>query len=257
MADPILSGYKWPDPNLTVGWFPEGELFFGSPSNLMYLYDSKYGRDLWQSQFFHALQCWQDCSGLSFTWTDRLPVAIEFGASASITGLGHAMMPTGGLVGLNGNGVLNINGHQPDLFSVVLHELGAALGLSEGQPEMSVMNGPGPYTGLFPIDIAGAREMYGPPPSPDDRPRLWTGPTPPPSPTVVPIATSYLGNMLEWAPVPGADGYQVDWSADGSIWHRIARTEKTYFSLQGFNRPWFRVRAYNAVGMGPARNIKV
>jgi hypothetical protein len=176
-----LSGYKWESPNVSVSFMPDGTLIGGVPSNLFALYDAKYERPVWQGEILRALQTWQDHSGLAFTllqeqldpetgtgYPNNVTPAlaqgdprfgdIRFGADPTMTLLGKAFFPTdtsavGGNVTLNGASALNI-GSSPDLYSVVLHELGGAIGLLEAFPDgipcpgPSVMLGPGPY-GLY------------------------------------------------------------------------------------------------------------
>ncbi len=254
---PIYPGYVWPSPNLTYSFLHDGDMCFGAPSKLYAMYDAVYPTAVWQAEFVRALNEWAKYSLLTFSlveWTGvTITSGIRFGASAGVNGLGHAMYPTSGLVGVAGAGVLEIdNPDVPNLFSVVLHELGAALGLGEGSPNPSVMNGPGPYTGLFADDVVGIQHLYGVNPN---APPIPTPPTPPPPPTVPP-APATISIVLQWTAVLGAAGYQVDWSADGHIWHFIARRQQTWMSVKGLSYKWYRVRSYNTAGMGPAIVIK-
>jgi hypothetical protein len=158
---------------------------------------------------------------------------IRIDASTGQTGLGskwrgeeHGAFPArtptstvGGTLTLNGSGPAFINQHggwgfpagtifdgNPDLFSLVLHELGAVLGLSEGAPYLSVMNGPGPFDDLYPGDIAAIQRLYGAGPPPP----------PPPDPLAKPVITApsfvpsgALAVTISWLPVVGADHYEA------------------------------------------------
>ena len=185
----VLSGYSWANTNISASFMPDGTSDMGYQSDLFALYNASYPTATWQLQFAKALQTWADASSLDFHFvTEQIDPTtgvgyasgtsglvqgdprfgdIRLAASTGIWGLGHAVFPGGSTIGgditLNGAGAANI-GSSPDLYSILLHEAGAALGLGEGSAATSVMNGPGPYTGLYADDIAGIRALYGAPP---------------------------------------------------------------------------------------------
>jgi fibronectin type 3 domain-containing protein len=185
----VVSGYAWVNTNISASFMPDGTSDMGYQSDLFALYNASYPTATWQLQFAKALQTWADASSLNFHFvTEQIDPTtgvgyasgtpglvqgdprfgdIRLGASTGIWGLGHAVFPGGSTIGgditLNGAGAAYI-GSSPDLYSILLHEAGAALGLGEGSAATSVMNGPGPYTGLYADDIAGIQALYGAPP---------------------------------------------------------------------------------------------
>jgi hypothetical protein len=192
----VLSGYSWANTNISASFMPDGTWDTGYQSNLFALYNASYPTAIWQLQFARALQTWANASSLNFHFvTDSgLPSGttglaqgdsrfgdIRFGATPGQLALGHAWFPgnstSGGDVTLNGT-TADYIGSSPDLYSLVLHELGIALGLGENSPAPSVLNGPGPYyAGLFPDDIAGIQALYGTRPA-DTASHSLASPTP-------------------------------------------------------------------------------
>jgi len=158
----VLSGYAWPHLSLTASFVPDGTWMDGYQSRLFEIYDAAYPRDAWQSQFVRAFKAWDDASGVTIALASDGD--IRFGATDGINQLGWTYYPgpgSGGDVALSA-GALYI-GSNPDLYSVLLHEVGHALGLRHSLNPAAVMY---PYhgilSGLTADDVAGVQAMYGP-----------------------------------------------------------------------------------------------
>lgn len=191
----VLSGYQWADPNVSYSFMPDGtDLVSGQQSQLFANLDARFATTVWQAEFRRALDSWAEVSGLTFheVSDDGSPQGtsglaqgdprfgdIRFAMEDMGSLLGHALYPAGttasGDVSLGSTWGWNI-GNFPDLYSVVLHETGHALGLEHSDVTESVMvPTAGVYTGLYQDDIDGIQAMYGlppgeppPPPPPDD-----------------------------------------------------------------------------------------
>jgi len=195
MATPIPGGgIFWPNHNITWSLVPDGAWFMGARTNLFALYDAAHPREAWVSEMQRAFDTWQASCGLTFEylgieepnpatgfgWDQGVPGEVQgdprFGdiriaASPGCWPLDHTLFPGGGPAGgditLNGTTACYI-GSNPDLWSLMLHCIGISLNFAENQPVIphieSVMNGPGPFTGLWPIDIQCSQKWYGLPP---------------------------------------------------------------------------------------------
>jgi len=231
----VLSGYSWASTNISASFMPDGTMDMGHPSDLFALYNASYPTATWQLQFAKALQTWADASALNFHFVAEqidpttgvgypsgIPGLIQgdprfgdirLGASSAIWGLGHAIFPgnstMGGDITLNGAGAASI-GSSPDLYSILLHEAGGALGLGEGPAATSVMNGPGPYTGLYGDDIAGIQALYGTRPADTASHNLG-------SPTPLALASGGVTLSNNITSIGAVDYYQVTAPANGSL----------------------------------------
>src|SRR5262245_31482700 len=178
-----LSGYKWADPNVSASFMPDGTSISSHPSNLFATYDPKYPRATWQLQFARALQTWAAVTPLNFhfvaddgspsntpglTQGDSRFGDIRLGAYPLGYSLAYTFSPVtgvtlGGDVTLSSSQAYNI-GATFDLYSILLHETGLALGLNETSQFGPVMNPTilGVYTGLSADDTAGIQAIYGP-----------------------------------------------------------------------------------------------
>ena len=183
-----LSGVKWANPNITYSFMPDGTVIgmSSSPtlslSNLFAAY-AAYALKEWQDQFRRALVCWSQVTPLSFTEVadDGSPMGspgpaqgnpkfgdIRLGAYPSTSSaLAYSYYPyqsttKGGDIILNSRTTYKI-GAVTDLFSVLLHEVGHALGLGHSAVYGSVMGSSVTqvFTGLGPDDIAGIQAIYG------------------------------------------------------------------------------------------------
>ncbi len=207
LAQPALSGYFWPDKNVSVSFMRDGTWNNGYQSRLFALYDATYLRTTWQDVIKRAFSAWQAVCGLVFSYVS------DDGSAANVSGKGQNdprfgdirigtsaavpqdqtwypfQTPLGGNISLNsGTACTNTGTGGNDLFSVMLHSIGIAIGLSEIQPEDSVLRSSGPFpNGLYPIDISGAQLLYGPPPSPP----------PGPPPATLPNVASILAHSDE------------------------------------------------------------
>jgi hypothetical protein len=179
----VLSGYQWANPNVSVSFMPDGTLISGSyPSNLFAVYNATYPQATWQRQVAMALQAWADVSNLNFHFVsdDGSPQSTAglaqgdprfgdiriggYNMGSGILGLGWSpgSTVTSGDVELNTSSAFVI-GSIPDLASVVMHEVGHAIGFNHSLNSPAVMEGGlwGTYPGPYPDDIAGVQAMYG------------------------------------------------------------------------------------------------
>lgn len=165
---------------------------------------SRFDPAVVQSTIVAALRAWEQAANLSLVPGGEAEAArtiyIEFVSGAhgdsypftSPASLAHTFYPNppnpepiAGDMHLNADESWNL-GTMVDLFSVVLHEAGHALGLGHSDQPGAVMY---PYyhlaTGLSDDDIAGIQALYGPPASaPQPVPPVSDPPTPnPPPPT--------------------------------------------------------------------------
>src|SRR5438552_3711448 len=141
----VLSGYSWASTSISASFVPDATSDMGYQSDLFALYNAAYPTATWQLQFARALQTWADASALNFHFVadNGLPSGtsglaqgdsrfgdIRFDANVGLPTLGHAWFPAqnttlGGDVTINGTSVDYI-GANPDLYSLILHEVGIA-----------------------------------------------------------------------------------------------------------------------------------
>jgi hypothetical protein len=178
-----LSGYVWANPNVSVSFMPDGTLISSSfPSNLFAAYNAAYPQATWQREVARALQSWADVSNLNFHFVadDGSPQGTAglaqgdsrfgdiriggYNMGSGILGLGWnpGSTTTAGDVELNTSSPFLI-GSMPDLASIVMHEVGHAIGFNHSLVSPAVMEGGlwGTYPGPYPDDIAGVQAMYG------------------------------------------------------------------------------------------------
>lgn len=203
---------KFSSPEISVSLVPDGtEIAQGKTSVLFAAYGAKYPAHTWQMPICAALQLWADVAPIKFRTVtdDGSPYSavqhqgdprfgdIRFGAYAwPGTVIGATLRETsdgttidGSRLALNVNSLPNV-GSYPDLFSVILHESGHALGLNHSTVRGAVMYPTlGTYTGLHPDDIQAVQFLYGVKPIPiviDDHPPNFVG----------------LGSWTRWANNP-------------------------------------------------------
>ncbi len=172
---------RWADTQVSVSMLPDGAPTEGHVSSLYANLDNVAPRQVWQREFARALQTWATVSSLNFHFVadDGSPTGaigaaqgdsrfgdIRLGMHPLSNGyLGYAYYPSGTTKG--GDIFLDPNvgfqvGKPVDLYSILLHEAGHALGLghsSAGTVMFGTINGV--YTGLSADDIAGIRSLYG------------------------------------------------------------------------------------------------
>ncbi len=174
-----ISGSKWADTNISFSYVPDGTPWEGGLSTLFASLDAVAATPVWQREFTLALQTWANVSTLNFYQVSddgspshtlglaqgdprfgdiRLGVA-PLGSSV----LGSTWYPNG--IALGGNITLNSNGtfaigSFPDLFMVLRHEVGHALGLRHSSVDGSVMRTAW-VDSLHDDDIAGIQFLYG------------------------------------------------------------------------------------------------
>src|SRR5262249_19388651 len=177
-----LSGSQWANVNVSVSFLPDGTTTdSGQPSNLFATLNAIAPTATWQAEFARALQTWASVTPLNFHFVSDSGAAsgaagsaqgdsrfgdIRLGGYASSAWSGFTYFPSGGTLG--GDEFLNTAttwhiGTNPDLYSILLHETGHALGLDHTSVSPAVMR---PailtvYTGLFADDIAGIQAIYG------------------------------------------------------------------------------------------------
>jgi len=187
-VDYLDSGYQWANPShITYSIAPDGVQWDHGITNLNAVFNAKFGNGPWQRAIAEALATWESVaniniaqvadSGLAFNTPGLVQGDPRFG---DIRFAGYAFLddtttlartyfppPDNG----TGSGDDEINttmgfdlGSDYDLYSVMLHETGLALGLAEVTNPTEVMYGiyTGIRSGLAAGDIAGIQGLYGP-----------------------------------------------------------------------------------------------
>ncbi len=182
----VLEGTQWPNPgHITYSIVPDGTQWDHGISNLNAVMNAKFGSGVWQYQIAKALATWESVANINISPTT------DSGAPFNTYGLAQGDPNFGDIriAGYNFNnptvaaqtyppppdgwtaaGDSEINtavnysiGSGIDLYSVVLHEMGHALGLAESPDPAAVMyqQYQGVRTGLNSADIAGIQSLYG------------------------------------------------------------------------------------------------
>ncbi len=187
-VDYILTGYQWPDPShITYSIVPDGVQWDHGITNLNATFNAKFGNGPWQRAIAEALATWESVaniniaqvadSGLPFNTPGLAQGDPRFGDirfagygfSDDTTTLARTYFPPPNTGTGSGDDEINTTmdfnlGSDYDLYSVMLHETGLALGLAEVTNPAEVMYGT--YTGirteLAAGDIAGIQALYGP-----------------------------------------------------------------------------------------------
>lgn len=183
----VLEGTQWPDPgHITYSIVPDGTQWDHGVSDLNAVMNAKFGAGVWEYQIAKALATWESVSNINISPTT------DSGAPFNTYGPGQGDPNFGDIriAGYNFNnptvaaqtyppppdgwtaaGDSEINtavnysiGSGIDLYSVMLHEMGHALGLAESPDPAAVMyqQYQGVRTGLNSADIAGIQSLYGP-----------------------------------------------------------------------------------------------
>ena len=184
-----VSGDAWPNPQLvTISFIPDGTNLGGVTSDLFAAFDARFGAPAtWENVILKAAQSWAAVANVNFT------VIPDSGADSG-TGpdqqgdptmgdiriggfdmqdsglLALAYMPPAvnnfsiaGDIGINTAQPFNINSNDYDLYTVMAHEFGHALGLDHSTDPNAVMYATylGVDSGLGADDIAGIQSIYG------------------------------------------------------------------------------------------------
>lgn len=174
------TGYEWTDPTVSYSYVPEGAEVEGYTNTLFSELDGVAATDVWQREFARALQTWANVSNLNFheVADDGTPSGysgdvqdngrfgdIRLAAHALDGPLAYAYYPVdyndlGGDIAIDPKFNFQI-GATYDLYSVLLHEAGHAIGL--GHASGSVMNSTysGVLSGLTTDDVNGVQSIYG------------------------------------------------------------------------------------------------
>lgn len=181
---PATFGIPWGDPNhLTLSFAPDGTSIAGEPSTLFQSLDAQMPTATWQGQILRAFQTWASQAGINLTVVadDGSPFGapgltqhdprfgdIRIGAHAMAGDALAISVPSDPSMTGTWTGDLLINtadlfdAAHLDLFSVVLHEAGHDLGLSESPDAKSPMYTS--YAGnsaLTSGDIKNIQALYG------------------------------------------------------------------------------------------------
>lgn len=176
---------KWPSTDISVSFMPDGTMIGTQKSNLFATYMPLYVP--WREQFIAALEKWAQVTPICFRIVSdnglpqgTLPlVAGQFQGDSRFGDIRLGAFPTslayattyypyqtttrGGDITLNSSKPYMI-GANPDLFTILLHEVGHALGLAHSSVFGAVMYPliTGVYVGLQPDDITSIQQLYGP-----------------------------------------------------------------------------------------------
>jgi hypothetical protein len=183
---PALFGYPWPDPqHLTLSFVPDGTPIAGSVSNLFQSLNAVKPAAQWQNEMLRAIQTWESVANISVTvvpdggqpfgapgnpQSDSHFGDIRIGAEPmASSSLALAIPPDPTYSGTwAGEIILNshytFDGPGTDLYSVMLHEFGHALGLPENSDPSSVMgvNSPALLNQLSPSAICCHSDLVRP-----------------------------------------------------------------------------------------------
>ncbi|MEX0712424.1 MAG: matrixin family metalloprotease [Pirellulales bacterium] len=174
------AGREWASTDVSVSLLPDGTSTDGYTSSLYAELDAAAPRAAWQREFARALQTWANVSNLDFHFVsdggsptgspgraqgDSRFGDIRLGAHPLDRFVAYAYYPSGttrgGDITLNSNSNFSLGKHI-DLYSVLLHETGHALGLGHGTAgTMMYATIKGVYSGLAAADIAGVQGIYG------------------------------------------------------------------------------------------------
>jgi hypothetical protein len=183
----VPSGNRWANPNeISYSIVADGVSWDHGANDLNAVMNAKFGPGVWERQLARALQTWASVANINITAVPdaNLPFNApglpqsdpKFGdiriggyAFANPNTLAQTFFPPPNGQTIAGDTEINtaINwsiGSGTDLYSVMLHEFGHALGLEHSQVPGAVMQPSygGVRTGLTPDDVAGIQALYGP-----------------------------------------------------------------------------------------------
>jgi predicted Zn-dependent protease len=183
---PALFGTPWADPqHLTLSFVPDGTNVDGAGSSLAATLGGDTGA--WQAEILRAVQTWTAYANINVTVVADSGAALgtpgalqgdaRFGdiriAARPLSDNELAITDPSGFVGGTRTGDIVLNSQQPiniggtdnhyDLYTVLLQEVGHALGVSNSADPMSVMYEAygGARSGLSGSDIASIQALYG------------------------------------------------------------------------------------------------
>ena len=189
-SDYVLSGTQWADPgHITYSIAPDGVAWDAGPNNLNATFNAQFGYGTWQREIARALATWEDWANINIVQVGEVGANpnntigavqgdarfgdIRFGGAnfndPSTLAMSYSPPAAGSINTINGNVEINTAmpwqiGSNFDFYSVMLHETGLSLGLSEPPPGgdvvMNTVYG-GVRAGLMPGDIAGIQAIYG------------------------------------------------------------------------------------------------
>ena len=189
LEDRATPASVWTNPSLiTYSFVADGVSWYKGTSVLNQVLNSKYDAAVWRREVALALQTWAPYAPINFAqMPDTKQAFIVPGGyqgnplagdiriagypfpSSDARQIGNAFSPNPGLDSMAGDIQLNTSynwsiGASPDLYSLMLHEVGHSLGLSDVGDPQRVMNHTymGLRTGLTGPDIAELQALYGP-----------------------------------------------------------------------------------------------
>ncbi len=185
--DYVLSGASWANPSrITYSIAPDGVQWISGTNGINSAFNAKFGAGVWQREIARALATWQASANINIVpvldgaYPENMPGAqqgdsrfgdIRIGGDVLVNDtqtLAQTYYPPP--MGSTAGGDVEINlgmsysiGTQYDLYSVVLHETGHALGLAHTPNDQEVMRPVygGEVGGLDDGDIAGIQAIYG------------------------------------------------------------------------------------------------
>ena len=188
-ADPgyVLSGLQWPNPaHITFSFPPDGVMWDSASNNLNATFNARFGAGAWERQIAMALQSWATVANINVVQVADTALNSDVPGLAQgdprfgdiriggynfndPTTLAQTFPPPPGGLTLAGDSEVNTGaswsiGADYDLYSVMLHEMGLALGLAETPDAGPVMSGyyNGVRPGLTAQDVGGIQAIYGP-----------------------------------------------------------------------------------------------
>jgi hypothetical protein len=183
---PALFGTPWIDPlHLTLSFAPDGTAIAGHGSTLFQTLDAQEPTAVWQSAILRAVQTWAVNANISVGVVpdggqpfgtpgpeqgDPRFGDFRIGAQPMAPSVLAVSVPLDPYLGGTWSGDILLNSTydftrpQSDLYGVMLHEFGHALGLAENGDPTSVLSRTttAPQQQLSPADIAALQALYGP-----------------------------------------------------------------------------------------------